>query len=60
MSEPMPTARGQDKKMKEMIENVSKLNKDVKDLREAFDDIILGQKTTNLLLKNIEKKCQTL
>lgn len=53
--EPMPSARGQEKKIEEMTENINKLKADVKDMKEAFDDIIKGQKSIEELLKAIEK-----
>jgi len=53
---PQPTARGQEKKVEEMIENINKLKTDVKDMKEAFEEIIKGQKSIEILLTRIEEK----
>ena len=53
--EPLPNTRQEDK-IKEMIENINKLKADVKDLKEAFDDIQKGQESINDLLVLIKNK----
>ena len=46
----------QDKKIKEIVENMNGLKQDVKDLRLVLDDILDGQKEIDKLLKLIEKQ----
>ena len=50
-------ATTQDKKVEEMIENINKLNEDIKSLREAYDEIKKGQQSIEDLLTKIEEKC---
>ena len=51
--EPVPEERGRDKKLKEIIENMDKLTADIKNLKEAFEDILEVETANGEALKCI-------